>query len=273
MLALSEWLQAATQHLKKAGIASARLDAELILAHTIHKNRTYIHAHPEVQLEARLKEITDARIEIRADRTPLAYIIGHKEFYGRRFRVTPATLIPRPESEAIIELLKRFLPFVPALEPQRLVDVGTGTGCLGITAKLELPELEVTLLDTSRHALDVAEKNARQLHAQISLRQSDLLKNYPLTVSVILANLPYVDEAWERSPETNAEPPQALFAGNHGLALIERLLHEAPSHLISGGLLLLEAGPRQHAGILTMANGTGFSHLATEGFILGLQKN
>lgn len=273
MLVLSEWLTYATKQLKEAGISSARLDAEVILAHTIRKNRTYIHAHLNDLLEPRLEEIANARMELRAERTPLAYIIGHKEFYGRRFRVTPATLIPRPESETIIEFLKRFLPFTPQISPQRVVDVGTGSGCLGITAKLELPELDITLLDASRHALTIAGQNARLLHAEVSLLQSDLLSAYPFEAVSILANLPYVDPAWERSPETNFEPSQALFASRNGLSLIERLITVAPHHIIKDGLLILEADPRQHPSILQAAKNKGFSLLATEGFVLAFQKN
>lgn len=272
-LTLSEWLEASARHLKKEGIPSARLDAEVILAHTIRKNRTYIHAHGDQRLERRLKEIADARIALRLDRTPLAYIIGHKEFYGRQFRVTPSTLIPRPESETMIDMLKRFLPFIPRVSPMRLVDIGTGTGCLGVTAKLELPKLSVTLTDISRHALTIATQNAHTLKADVAFQQSDLLLSFPFETAVILANLPYVDKTWTRSPETDFEPAQALFAPKGGLHIIERLLNQAPTRLIKGGLLLLEADPRQHDEITTFASDRKFSLLATEGFILALQKN
>lgn len=273
MPALNQWLAHAAKRLSQAGISSAKLDAEIILAHTIRKNRTHIHAHLDDLLEPRLEEVANARIELRAERTPLAYIIGHKEFYGRRFRVTPATLIPRPESETIIDFLKRFLPFTPRISPQRVVDVGTGSGCLGITAKLELPEFDITLIDTSRHALTIAGQNARLLHAEVSLLHSDLLSAYPFKAVAILANLPYVDPAWERSPETNFEPPMALFAQKNGLSLIERLVQEVSGRVVQSGLLILEADPRQHSTIFELAKQNGFSLLATEGFVLAFQKN
>src|SRR5688500_1996590 len=100
--AISQWLIHASQLLLEAGIPSARLDAELLLAHTLHKSRTHLHAHGDAPLDGRQYDIAEARLLLRLHRTPRAYIIGHKEFYGRMFRVTPATLIPRPESEDII---------------------------------------------------------------------------------------------------------------------------------------------------------------------------
>src|SRR5690606_787546 len=126
----------------------------------------------------------------------------------------------------------------------------TGSGCLGITAKLEFPELDVTLLDISRHALTVAEDNAKRLQADIKTVRSDLLQSYPLKVDFILANLPYVGKDWEVSPETKHEPATALFANDDGLALIYRLLQESPSRLNPKGTLFIEADPRQHIAIV-----------------------
>lgn len=274
-LAIKDWLHDATRELTKAGISSAKLDAEIILAHTLRENRTYLHAHDDELLSPRRLEIADARLQLRIDRTPVAYIVGHKEFYGRLFRVNPSTLIPRPESETIITLLKE-LAAQSTLDlhdsPQRLVDVGTGTGCLGITAKLEIPELEVTLVDISRHALKVAETNAKWLHAKVALTRSDLLIAYPFQADYIIANLPYVDPDWERSPETHFEPALALFADDEGLALINKLIEQAPSRLNPGGYLLLEADPRQHAAIIKTAKSFGFSLHEKRDFIIVLQK-
>ena len=272
---IKDWLHQATIQLVGVGISSAKLDAEIILAHTLHKSRTYLHAHGEQQLEPREYEIASARLDLRLDRTPVAYIIGHKEFYGRLFRVTPATLVPRPESEAIITILKELAPKnlpLPGTSQQKLVDIGTGSGCLGITAKLELPELEVTVLDISRHALSVAQRNAKYFRADVTIKQSDLLSDYPLRADYIVANLPYVDPSWERSPETNYEPEVALFAPNDGLQLVLRLLRQVPSHLTSNGYILLEADPRQHRAMIDAAKTEGLRHLKTDGFIVTLQK-
>jgi release factor glutamine methyltransferase len=251
-ITISEWLTQANQRLTEAAIPSGRLDAELLLSHTLRKPRTWLHGHGDNTLTDRSIEIANARLELRLDRVPVAYIIGHKEFYGRTFKVTTATLIPRPESEALIELLKEALPKnerLVAERPLRLVDVGTGSGILGITAKLEHPELDVTLVDMSRHALNVAEDNAHTLKADVETVKSNLLGSYPFTADIIIANLPYVDPEWERSPETNHEPALALFASNNGLQLIFDLLEQTTDKLALGGKVILEADPEQHAAI------------------------
>lgn len=253
---VKDWLDDATRQLVFANIPSARLDAELLLAHTVRKPRTWLHSHGEEALNSRQLEIARARLDLRLDRVPVAYIVGHKEFYGHSFKVTTATLIPRPESETLIELLKEALPKNEALileRPRRLVDVGTGSGILGITAKLLHPELDVTLTDVSRHALNIAEENAKALKAEVDVMQSDLLTIYPFAADIIIANLPYVDPDWERSPETNHEPASALFASNKGLALIFELLLQSKEKLTRGGHLILEADPEQHPAIIKEA--------------------
>jgi len=272
---ISEWLKNASVALVGARIATAKLDAEILLAHTLRKSRTFLHAHGDEVISPRNQEIADARLQLRCDRTPIAYIIGHKEFYGRLFSVTPSTLIPRPESETIIELLHAIVPQNQSLFPEtiRLVDVGTGSGCLGITAKLEFPDLDVTLLDTSRHALRVAEKNARKLAADVSLETSDLLTKYPFQPHIIVANLPYVDAEWERSPETDYEPADALFAREHGLYLIRVLIEQSRAKIQPGGAILLEADPRQHSAIKRMADENGFSVRTIRGFVVHLERH
>jgi len=259
-LAIKDWLADATRQLVFASIPSARLDSELILSHTLRKNRPYIHAHDSDILTERQVEIANARLALRLERVPVAYIIGHKEFYGRQFRVSTATLIPRPESEALMELLKQAVPSNTTLlveKPLRLVDVGTGSGILGITAKLLYPELSVVLTDVSRYALGIAEENAKSLDADVTLIKSDLLEAYPFTADIIIANLPYVDAEWERSEETNHEPAEALFANNNGKALIFELLLQTQSKLASGGFIILEADPVQHADIISEAKKYG----------------
>ena len=252
ILTISEWLTKATKLLQASDILSARLDAELLLAHTLRKPRTWLHGHIDEQLDGRQLEIANARLDLRLDRVPVAYIIGHKEFYRYTFKVTTATLIPRPESETLIELIEESLPKNESLiaeRPLRLVDVGTGSGNLGITAKLLHPELDVTLVDMSRHALIIAEDNAQSLKADVTLMQSDLLTSYPFAADIIVANLPYVDPEWERSPETDHEPATALFAMNNGLALIFELLAQTKEKLAHGGKIILEADPEQHPAI------------------------
>ena len=267
-MTIAEWLKNANTQLTHAAIPTAQLDAEIILTHTLRKSRTWIHAHNDDVLSSRLIEIADARLDLRLDRTPVAYIIGHKEFYMRSFKVTPSVLIPRPESESIITLLKKHLP----RDANRLIDVGTGSGCLGITAKLELPNLNVTLTDISRHALKVAESNSSALHAEVTLAKSDLLSQVPGLFDVVIANLPYVDRDWKCSPETDQEPSLALFADDAGLALIEKLLDQLPEALNTLGLVLLEADPCQHETIIAKCAKLGLKHVETEGYAVALVK-
>ncbi len=274
-MTIETWLHEVAQLFRQNGIPSARLDAEIILAHTLRKSRTYLHAHSEEIIDDYTLEIANARTDLRLDRTPIAYIIGHKEFYGRRFKVTPSTLIPRPESETLISLLIELLPQSVSLlseTPKRLVDVGTGSGCLGITAKLERPELDVTLSDISNHALNVARTNAKTLEADVTILRSDLLSEYPFSPDIIIANLPYVDPSWERSPETKYEPEEALFADDDGLSLIKKLIAEASTRLTSNGLLFLEADPRQHTALIHYAKNHGFAVRAHRDFIVVVEK-
>jgi release factor glutamine methyltransferase len=189
---ISDWLRSATKRLKDIGIESPRLDAELILAETLRKPRTYLHAHLDEDIDPRRIDIAEARLDLRKDRVPIAYIIGHKEFYGREFHVTPSVLIPRPESEDIVTT---FLDIAAGdiAENLKLLDVGTGSGCLGIALKLERPDISVTLSDTSRQALLIAEKNADQLGASVQVKQQSLLRGQVERLNYIVANLPYVD--------------------------------------------------------------------------------
>jgi len=272
--AINKWIADATRQLIAANVPSAQLDSELILAHTLRQSRSYLHAHSDDILTPRQVEIADARLALRIERVPVAYIIGHKEFYGRRFHVTTATLIPRPESEAIMTLLKKAVPDNHSLlnETIRLIDVGTGSGALGITAKKEFPELDVTISDVSRHALKIASRNAQVLEADVSVLHSDLLTAYPFTANIIIANLPYVDPSWERSKETNHEPEMALFAANGGTSIIYKLLGQTNSKLTNGGSLLLEADPEQHPSIIAEAKKYGLLLQETLDYGLLFQK-
>jgi release factor glutamine methyltransferase len=268
MPAIETWLVDAARQLEAIDIPSARLDSEIILSHTIRKPRTYLHAHPEEELSHRHVDIADARLLLRLDHVPIAYIIGHKEFYGHRFNVTSATLIPRPESETMIDILVELTDKDAHLH---LVDIGTGSGCLGISAKLALPNLDVGLVDNSRHALRIAEQNAELLKAEVTILQGDLLSAYPMTPNIILANLPYVDPEWEVSKETTYEPDQALFASGNGLALIKKLIGQT-NLLANEGFLYLEADLRQHNDIIKDAAIHGLKLVKQQGYILVFQK-
>lgn len=274
MPVINDWLKSATDELKLRGINSPRLDAEIILAHTLKTNRTYLHAHPEQPIELRDEEIANARLDLRLDHMPIAYIIGYKEFFGRLFNVTTATLIPRPESEDIISAVKTLAETnLGILQTQReLIDVGTGSGCLGITIKLELPDFNVTLSDISQPALNVAKQNAKRLGAEVRTLKSDLLDDYPLKADFIVANLPYVDPDWERSPETDYEPATALFAYNGGTEIMIKLIGQAKSNLRPGGYLVLESDPEQHPALTVQAERTGLQFISAQNYCVIFQQ-
>ena len=266
---ISEWLKIAAKSLKTANIPSARLDAELILANTLRKNRTYLHAHLDEEIDPRRFDIANARLDLRLDRVPIAYILGYKEFYGRRFTVSPSVLIPRPESEDLISL---FLELTASeIAEKVLIDVGTGSGCLGITAKLERNNLSVILSDISKPALNIAEKNANALNADAHIQQQSLLNGQLRPVDYIFANLPYVDKNWDVSPELQYEPEIALFAEDEGLKLILQLISQVPRCLTSEGLLFIEADPQQHNRIIDEAMKNGFVKERVLNYILVLR--
>ena len=266
---ISEWLKIATKSLKTANIPSARLDAELILANTLRKNRTYLHAHLDEEIDPRRFDIANARLDLRLDRVPIAYILGYKEFYGRKFTVSPSVLIPRPESEDLISL---FLELIASeIAEKVLIDVGAGSGCLGITAKLERSNLSVILSDISKPALNIAEKNANALNADVHIQQQSLLNGQLRPVDYIFANLPYVDKSWDVSPELKYEPGIALFAEDEGLKLILQLISQAPRCLTPEGLLFIEADPQQHNRIINEAVKNGFVKERVLNYILVLR--
>lgn len=279
---INEWLASATHELTKAKIPTARLDAELILCHMLGVERAWLIAHGDDSLlrsalsqkggvrRGGLREYGEQLLTRRLRREPLAYLFGRKEFYGRGFIVTKDVLVPRPETEALVELAKQHHLGGTVL------DVGTGSGALGLTLWHELPDITLTASDLSPDALAVAAKNARALGVKpVTFVTSDLLDHWVDSgavgsFDVIAANLPYVDKTWERSPETSHEPAMALFAAEGGLALIRQLIDQAPAVLSPGGHLLLEADPEQHAAIAAYAN-TAFSTIEQKEYALLLK--
>ncbi|MBR6810901.1 peptide chain release factor N(5)-glutamine methyltransferase [Candidatus Saccharibacteria bacterium] len=236
---VSSWLKrAATSQI-------SHLDAELILAHALNKERVFLHAHPDYELTESEQKKAEDYLKRRQNHEPVAYILGSKEFYGREFAVTPDTLIPRPETEAIIDLVKEL-----SLEKPKILDVGTGSGCIAITLKLELPESDVIAVDISEKALAVAEKNANNMHANLEFKKSDLLKNVDEKFDIIVANLPYVDKNWDwLSPELDFEPETALYSEDFGLKDIKNLILESNTKLAEQGKLILESDISQHEAI------------------------
>lgn len=269
-LTIKEWIDHAAKKIASIGIESSRLDAELILSHTLRCPRTYLHAHGDDLIDIHREEIANARLELRLERTPIAYIVGHKEFYGRQFKTTPAVLIPRMESEIIIDLLGDCLrqSHLSNGEKFTLLDIGTGSGCLGITSKLEWrDELDVYLTDINPLALSLARENAAKLKADVSILKMDMLRGWSQPIDFILANLPYVNPDWDLSPEIFKEPSSALFSENKGLSHIFELIVQALPYLHDKSHLLIESDRRQHGDIILYSKKQGLVLNKTMGLI------
>ncbi len=252
-MTISEWLNNASKQID-------RLDAELILQQFLEvEDRSYLVAHSDEILPD--TSAINAQVARRADGEPLAYILGYREFYGRRFFATPDVLIPRPETETIIDIAKE-------IKPDKILDLGTGSGCIAITLDLELPDTEVFATDISEEALEIARKNALEHGARVDFCQSDLLIDYrPKPDTLIIANLPYVDKnwIWLDHKTLDNEPSLALYAEQGGLALIYKLINQYPNNAIG---LILEADPSQHDSIIKYAQERGLELRRKDNYIL-----
>jgi len=251
MPTLAESLESGTAML--APSPTARRDAELLLLHATRLTKTDLLTHPERELTERQKDHYQAAIARRARHEPIQHITGMQEFYGRSFIVNRLVLIPRPETEHMVEAA---LAIDPA--PRRMLDIGTGSGILAITLALELPEARITATDISDAALAVAQKNAHALGAadRIRFAVSDLFAGFidappdDVRFDCIVSNPPYVSTSELLEPQVREyEPAAALYAGEDGLTIYRRLIPEAFAHLEPGGHLLLEIGHGQREAV------------------------
>lgn len=241
-----EWT---TSHLEKHGSETPRLDTEILLAHACRCQRIELYTRFDDIVGEHQRTLMRELVRRRVDAEPVAYLVGHREFFGLDFRVTPDVLIPRPDTETlVVELLElckeRNLP--------RILDVGTGCGCIAIAAAVNLPSAQVTATDISRAAVEVARENAaaHNVADRIRFLQGDLF--HPLGTSeqfeIIASNPPYVAQrelATLQDDVRNHEPHIALDGGADGLDHIRRLVAEAPAYLAPGGQLIFEVSPEQ----------------------------
>ncbi len=242
-LTLIEVLRRATGHLGAHGSASPRLDAEVLLAHVLGLRRLDLYLQHDRPLgEAELAPYREL-IARRARGTPVAYLVGHREFMKLDFEVTPAVLVPNPDTEVLVE---RAVSWARERgRPVRVADVGTGSGCIAIAVAHYVPGATVWATDDDPAALAVAERNVRAhgLEERVRLLCGDLVDPLPEGLDLICANLPYVPEGTALPPEVLAQPARALFAGDGGVALVNRLLAGAPARLAAGGTVLAEIDP------------------------------
>jgi release factor glutamine methyltransferase len=242
--------------LQEEGFDTPRLEAEVLLGHVLGLTRAQIHAHLGRRLDAAELESYYELVERRRQHEPVAYIIGHKEFYGLDFCVDRRVLIPRPETELLVE--KGLEIGQVASHPLTIADVGTGCGAMAISLAVNLPQAIIYALDVSFEALEVTALNCGRYRVEkhVHLLQGDLLSPLPEPVDLIVANLPYVSGAeWEQLPRTITayEPRSALDGGPDGLNAIRRLLAQVQSYLKPQATILLEIGAAQGAAVTNLA--------------------
>ena len=237
---IAEILLIAKQKLMNHGIKSWNLDSELIVSHVLNLSRLELITKDEAFVTKEQQNLIDELISRRISDEPLAYLLNKKEFYGRDFYVDNSVLIPRIETESIIFNLPQNN------RSKKVLDIGTGSGCIAITIKLEKPDYHVDALDISEDALKTAKLNAKKLNANVHFFHSNLLSNVKDKYDLIIANLPYVDDSW--NIDLNAlsyEPSSALFAKREGLDLIYKLLDEVDKIANQNALLYLESDETQ----------------------------
>jgi release factor glutamine methyltransferase len=239
--------------LEAASVPSAPLTAELLLLHLLQRDRTWLYAHPEHALSPEELVQYDDLLQRRAEGVPVQYLTGRQEFWGLEFEVNPTVLIPRPETEHLIEVALDRLGRLRN-EPLRIADVGTGSGCIAVALAREFPQAQVVAMDISAAALKVAERNAARHGVQdrIGLVQTNLLQfrlppNAPSAerFDLIVSNPPYVGRAERHDLQREVvehEPHEALFAGEQGLDVYPQLVAQAAELLKPGGVLILELG-------------------------------
>jgi len=248
---LREALQSVTQTLRRAGIADASVEAELLLGHILGMSKTQLYIEPERSLTSVETEHLCHLVRRRLDHEPAAYILGHCEFYGIDFCIDCHTFIPRPETELLVEKAVELASRISHQGKRiTIADVGTGCGAIAISLALALPQAKIYATDISASALQVAEMNCRRhaVSSQVELLQGNLLEPLSQPVDMIVANLPYIKscEFKDLSPEVrNFEPTTALAGGEDGLGKIQQILEQMPGKLNYGGCFLLEIGQGQ----------------------------
>ena len=244
---------------------SARLDAEVLLAFVLGKNRSYLRAWDDKKLEVKSLKLFAELVDKRREGMPIAYLTGQREFWSREFKVAPAVLIPRPETELLVELC---LESLSCSQKYTVLDLGTGSGAIAITLAAERPLIEMTAVDKSLDALEIAKDNAVRHNCQhIDFVFSDWLSalSSDLTFDFILSNPPYIaqDDVHLSQGDVRFEPISALVATDNGLGDIKRIANDAKKHLRPGGQLWFEHGYNQAQEIQAILNALNYNNIKT----------
>ncbi len=275
MESIAKLLREATRKLQSEHLPEPRRDAELLLSSILGRERSFLLSHPEDFVSACDSALFREWVNRRAAHYPIQYLLGTQEFFGRPFQVDARVLIPRPETELLIETA---LELTRDLESPRIADVGTGSGCIAVTLACERADCSLVATDISPGALEVARANARHLGVddRIDFRLGSLLE--PVRddppFDLIASNPPYVADHDPRvTPEVALnEPGVAVFAGTTGLELHRELFRQAPDVLKSGGYLVIEIGAGQHAPVVGYAEAAGWKLLAAHRDLAGIER-
>jgi release factor glutamine methyltransferase len=272
-ISIATALLEASQFLRQGGVPEPRREAGSLLAHVMAKDRTFLISHAEDYLSDEDLEHFRELAKRRATGEPLQYITGLQDFYGREFNVSPAVLIPRPETELLVESALEVLN-----DNARFCDVGTGSGCIAVTLLCERPNTSGVALDISAPALRIAQQNAEALSVadRLTLTRSDCFDSLPREVfDVIVSNPPYVsaDVIPDLQREVkDHEPRVALTPGPDGLSIIRRLLDEAPAYLRKDGFMFLEIGFDQSDAVREWVKGTGWQLIDIKPDLQGISR-
>lgn len=255
------------RRLEEAGIGDARRNVEWMLGDLLHTGRAMLYAYPERPVPAGVAAAFEGLVERRLRREPLQYVLGYADFFGLRLRVSPAVLIPRPETEQVVEEALRLVAPVPA---PRVLDVGTGSGCIALALKHRRPDAAVYACDLSDAALDVARQNADAHRLDVAFFQADVLAPAfadaaPGGLDLLVSNPPYVvrDEAPSLAPEVrDHEPDLALYAGDDPLVFYRALARHAPALLAPDGWVVFETHATYGAAVCALLEGAAFRDVA-----------
>jgi len=241
---------------------SPRLDAEVLLAHCLDKPRSYLYSHPEALLDIACWQLFQQLVALRLKPTPVAYLLGTREFYSLSFHTGPQALVPRPETELLVDLALQHLP---SQLPLRVCDLGTGTGIIAITLKKERPMTQVYATDVDPACLELARENAQQHAVDIEWIEADWYRGLPaaLKFDLIVSNPPYIaaEHPFLAQGDLPAEPSLALTPGSTGLEALQQIIVGAHRHLVSGGCLLLEHGYDQQAAVAELLSANAFAEI------------
>ena len=269
-MTIKDWLQQATKQLQEADIESPRLDSLMIVEEIYGQNRAWVLAHQDAKINATRYKKLNNLFKQRLVHYPMAYILGHSEFYGHDFVVSSDVLQPRPESEDFLEILAEI---INNFDNPRVADVGTGSGDIGISASLKWPKISIDLIDIDKKALKTAKINAKKFTTPVKLIKSDLLADTTELYDILLCNLPYVPDDYPVNKPACHEPSLALFGGTDGLDVYRKLahqLHELPKKPL---YLLIESLDSQQAKIREIFALLGYRHQKTRGLVQLLKIN